>query len=94
MLTVWETIPFRDTFRAFRGRAYRRDALDHADLFLAATERARRCLLLEGADAARIEVSYPGVDVERFRERAAPLPATSTSSSRPAGSSGRRGTTT
>ena len=42
MLTVWETIPFRDTFRAFRGRAYRRGALAAADLFLAATERARR----------------------------------------------------
>jgi glycosyltransferase involved in cell wall biosynthesis len=66
VLTVWETIPFRDTFRAFRGRRYRRAALAHADLFLAATERARRCLLLEGADAARIEVSYPGVDTERF----------------------------
>jgi glycosyltransferase involved in cell wall biosynthesis len=73
VLTVWETIPFRDTFRAFRGRAYRRDALERTDLFLAATERARRCLLLEGADAARVEVSYPGVDVERFRSaRAGP----------------------
>src|SRR4029078_7932738 len=67
VLTVWETIPFRDTFRASRGRRYRRDALEHADLFLAATERARRCLLLEGAAAERIDVSYPGVDVERFR---------------------------
>jgi glycosyltransferase involved in cell wall biosynthesis len=67
VLTAWETIPFRDTFRAFRGRAYRRQALAQADLFLAATERARECLLLEGADAERIEVSYPGVDVERFR---------------------------
>jgi glycosyltransferase involved in cell wall biosynthesis len=67
VLTVWETIPFRDTFRAFRGRAYRRDALAHTDLFLAATERARRCLLLEGADVERIDVSYPGVDTERFR---------------------------
>jgi len=67
VLTVWETIPFRDTFRAFRGRAYRRAALAHTDLFLAATERARRCLLLEGTDATRIDVSYPGVDAERFR---------------------------
>jgi glycosyltransferase involved in cell wall biosynthesis len=72
VLTVWETIPFGDTFRAFRGRAYRRDALAHADLFLAATERARRCLLLEGAAAERIEVSPPGVDVERFRNASAP----------------------
>ena len=67
VLTVWETIPFRDTFRAFRGRAYRRDALERADLFLAATERARSCLLLEGAEGERIEVSYPGVDVQRFQ---------------------------
>ena len=71
VLTVWETIPFRDTFRAFRGRAYRRAALAHADLFLAATERARRCLLLEGAAAERIEVSPPGVDIERFRSGSA-----------------------
>ena len=74
VLTVWETIPFRETFRAARGRGYRRDALEHADLFLAATERARRCLLLEGADAERIEVSYPGVDVERFRAAGADAP--------------------
>ena len=72
VLTVWETIPFRDTFRAFRGRAYRREALAQADLFLAATERARRCLLLEGAAADRIVVSSPGVDVERFRSASAP----------------------
>jgi glycosyltransferase involved in cell wall biosynthesis len=71
VLTVWETIPFRDTFRASRGRGYRREALRHADLFLAATERARRCLLLEGVPEERIEVSYPGVDVERFRAAAA-----------------------
>ncbi len=67
VLTVWETIPFGNTFRAFRGRAYRRDALEHTDLFLAATDRARRCLLVEGVEATRIQVSYPGVDVERFR---------------------------
>jgi glycosyltransferase involved in cell wall biosynthesis len=67
VLTVWETIPFRETFRAFRGRAYRRSALAETDLFLAATERARRCLLIEGAEPERIAVSYPGVDVDRFR---------------------------
>jgi glycosyltransferase involved in cell wall biosynthesis len=72
VLTAWETIPFRDSFRAFRGRVYRRDALAHADLFLAATERARRCLLLEGAVAERVEVSWPGVDVDRFRSASAP----------------------
>jgi glycosyltransferase involved in cell wall biosynthesis len=72
VLTVWETIPFRETVRAFRGRAYRRQALAHADLYLAATERARRCLLLEGAPADRIEVSPPGVDTARFAAAAEP----------------------
>jgi glycosyltransferase involved in cell wall biosynthesis len=75
VLTVWETIPFGETFRAFRGRADRRDALAATDLYLAATERARRCLLLEGAAADRIEVSYPGVDVERFAGAAREAPA-------------------
>jgi glycosyltransferase involved in cell wall biosynthesis len=66
VLTVWETIPFRATYRAFRGRAYREATLPRVDLFLAATERARECLLLEGAPAERIEVSPPGVDLDRF----------------------------
>lgn len=74
VLTVWETIPFRDTFRAFRGRKQRRAALAGADLFLAATERARRCLLLEGADASRIVVSPPGIDIARFADAPAALP--------------------
>jgi glycosyltransferase involved in cell wall biosynthesis len=74
VLTVWETIPFRDTFRALRGRAYRRSALEATDLYLAATERARRCLLLEGAPADRIEVSPPGVDTARFAAARAAAP--------------------
>jgi glycosyltransferase involved in cell wall biosynthesis len=64
--TVWETIPFRNAFRGPRGRADRRDALAAVDVFVAATERARRCLLLEGAEPERVVVSPPGVDVERF----------------------------
>jgi glycosyltransferase involved in cell wall biosynthesis len=66
VLTVWETIPFRATYRAFRGRAYREATIPAVDLFLAATERARECLLLEDVPADRIEVCPPGVDVERF----------------------------
>ena len=66
VLTVWETIPFRATYRAFRGRAYREATIPRVDLFLAATERARECLLLEDVPEERIEVCPPGVDVERF----------------------------
>lgn len=76
VLTVWETIPFLQTYRRGRGRRYRRQALAETDLYLAATERARRCLLLEGAPAQRIVVSPPGVDTRRFGATAAPAAAT------------------
>lgn len=66
-LTVWETIPFLDSYRNRYAKAYRRQTLAAADLFLPTTERARSALLLEGADPGRIEVVPPGIDVERFR---------------------------
>ena len=66
VLTVWETIPFGDAYRRFRGRRQRRETIPQVDLFLAATERARRGLLLEGAPEERVVVSAPGVDTSRF----------------------------
>lgn len=70
-LTVWETIAWRDTYRWPRERGYRRAALAAADRYLATTERARAGLLLEGVEAAQIEVAPPGVDVARFAAAAA-----------------------
>jgi glycosyltransferase involved in cell wall biosynthesis len=72
VLTVWETIPFGDTYRHFRGRRQRRETIPHVDLFLSATDRARRALLLEGAADERIEVAPPGIDTARFQLRPAP----------------------
>jgi len=66
VVTVWETIPLLGTYRYLRGRAQRRRTLAAADLFLATTQRARDCLVLEGVPPERIEVCPPGVDVERF----------------------------
>ena len=78
VLTVWETIPFGDAYRRFRGRRQRRETIPQVDLFLAATDRARRALLLEGAPTDRIEVAPPGIDTARFgdagRARRAPGP--------------------
>jgi glycosyltransferase involved in cell wall biosynthesis len=71
-LTVWETIPFLDSYRNRYAKVYRRRTLAAADLFLPTTERARSALLLEGADPARIGVVAPGIDVDRFRS--APRP--------------------
>jgi glycosyltransferase involved in cell wall biosynthesis len=66
VLTVWETIPFRNTYRAARGRAYRAETIPAVDLFLAASERAGEGLRLEGVSSERIQVCYPGVDIDRF----------------------------
>jgi glycosyltransferase involved in cell wall biosynthesis len=66
VLTVWETIPTLEAYRWPRERGYRRRVLAAADLMLPATERARRALLLEGVDPARLQVSFPGVDTDRF----------------------------
>src|SRR5207302_4536965 len=66
VLTVWETIPFGDAYRRFRGRRQRAETIPQVDLFLAATDRARAALLLEGVPSERIEVAPPGVDQEPF----------------------------
>jgi glycosyltransferase involved in cell wall biosynthesis len=73
--TVWETIPFRDTYRRRTTRANRALALAETDLFLATTERARYSLLLEGVAAAKVEVSAPGVDIERFSSASVESPS-------------------
>jgi glycosyltransferase involved in cell wall biosynthesis len=65
-LTVWETIPSLDAYRWPRERGYRRKVLGAADLLLAASDRARHALLLEGVDDGRIQVCYPGIDRRRF----------------------------
>jgi glycosyltransferase involved in cell wall biosynthesis len=67
VLTVWETIPFLGAYRNARTRQYREVVRRHTDLYLAATERARSALLLEGAPSGRIRVAPPGVDLDRFR---------------------------
>lgn len=70
VLTVWETIPLLDAYRNMRTRSYRALTLAQTDMFLAATERARASLLLEGAPEERIRVCAPGVDIDRFGARA------------------------
>lgn len=70
--TIWETIPFLKAFRNRHARRYRAQVLRRTDLFLPATQRARDALLLEGVSEERIEICAPGIDLERFRNAAAP----------------------
>ncbi|HWF26627.1 MAG TPA: glycosyltransferase [Solirubrobacteraceae bacterium] len=66
--TVWETLPFLESFRNHRARRHRREVLAATDLFLPATRRAADALLLEGVPPERIRVCPPGVDVGRFAQ--------------------------
>jgi glycosyltransferase involved in cell wall biosynthesis len=66
VLTVWETIAWREAYRWPRERRYRRAVLPAADLFLPTTERARQGLLLEGVDPGRMEVCPPGIELAHF----------------------------
>jgi glycosyltransferase involved in cell wall biosynthesis len=74
VVTVWETIPFRSTLRTARAAANREVVLEATDLFLPTTERAKRCLQLEGVADELIEVVQPGIDVGRFALPAGPDP--------------------
>jgi starch synthase len=63
--TVWENRPFAaERFKAKRDMKYA--VLHEADLHIAITERARQCLLAEGAPADKVKVIPAGIDVERF----------------------------
>lgn len=66
VVTVWENRPYAaERFSAKRKMKY--EVLHGADLFLAMTPRAARCLELEGADPQKILVLPPGVNTERFK---------------------------
>lgn len=70
-VTVWENRPFAaERFEAKRRMKY--EVIRGTDVFLAITERAARCLEMEGADPGRIRVCPPGVDLERFAPRPRP----------------------
>jgi glycosyltransferase involved in cell wall biosynthesis len=73
-LTVWETLPFMAAYRNVRTRRYVPAVLEATDVFLAATERAKATLQLEGAPSERIVVSPPGIVVEDFAGARTPAP--------------------
>ncbi len=71
VITAWENRPYAaERFAAKRRMKY--EVLRAADLLLAITPRAARCLELEGADARKIRIQAPGINLERFQPRAKP----------------------
>lgn len=66
VLTIWENIPFVHE-EVPRLRLQKERVRRAGDLFLAATPRAAKTLLLEGVEPRKIRVVRPGVDLDRFR---------------------------
>ncbi|MEK7828848.1 MAG: glycosyltransferase family 4 protein, partial [Deltaproteobacteria bacterium] len=66
ILSWWENIPFRAVFDK-KTAFHKRLVMDKVDLFLPFTKMAKEVLRLEGVPEEKIEVIYPGVDMERFK---------------------------
>ncbi len=66
VLSWWENIPFRAVFDE-KTAFHKRLVMDKVDLFLPFTKMAKEVLKLEDVPEEKIEVIYPGVDMERFK---------------------------
>ena len=66
ILSWWENIPFRAVFDE-KTLFHKRLVMDKVDLFLPFTKTAKEVLKLEDVPEEKIEVIYPGVDMERFK---------------------------
>ncbi|HBR16446.1 MAG: hypothetical protein A3G39_05205 [Deltaproteobacteria bacterium RIFCSPLOWO2_12_FULL_43_16] len=66
LLSWWENIPYRAVFDE-KTSYHKKLIMEKVDMFLPFTETARKILLLEGVPEEKVEVVYPGVDLERFK---------------------------
>ncbi|MBI5788471.1 MAG: glycosyltransferase family 4 protein [Candidatus Schekmanbacteria bacterium] len=66
VLAWWENIPFRCILDP-KTHLMQKSVLDKVDLFLPYTETAKNAMLVEGIPEEKIEVVYPGIDLERFK---------------------------
>jgi len=64
--TCWETIPFAHSDTPVM-RWRKRYIQNNADLFLAMSPRAADALRIEGVEKQRIQVLFPGVNLQHFR---------------------------
>ncbi|MBI5047358.1 MAG: glycosyltransferase family 4 protein [Deltaproteobacteria bacterium] len=71
VLSWWENIPYRAAFDE-RTSYHKRYIMEKADMFLPFTETAKKALQIEGVPEEKIEIIYPGVDLERFKPGAKP----------------------
>lgn len=64
VVTVWENIPFLQKNNVTV--KFKKEVIDEADHFISITEKARKCLLLEGVKDEKVSVIPMGVDVNIF----------------------------
>lgn len=72
ILSWWENIPYRSVFDR-KTHFMKKIVMEKVDFFLPFTETAREVLRIEGVSADKIEVVYPGVDLERFKPGEKPV---------------------
>lgn len=70
---VWETIPFfvedKWIFRNNYRTKIKEKVRENVDLFLAATQRAKEALMIEGIDEEKISIIGPTTEIDRFKPR-------------------------
>lgn len=71
VLAWFENIPFRAIFDE-KTTLQKKLVMKKVDKFLPYTETAKEALRIEGVSANKIEVIYPGVDLERFKPGSRP----------------------
>lgn len=66
VVTCWENIPFFCEYPNMRSYI-KKKVRDHADLFIAVTERAKEALIYEGVPEGKIAVIPVGIDLNVFK---------------------------
>lgn len=66
ILSWWENIPYRAVLDE-KTSFHKKTVMEKVDMFLPFTETAKKALQIEGVPDEKIEVIYPGVDLERFK---------------------------
>ncbi|MEN2995325.1 MAG: glycosyltransferase family 4 protein [Thermodesulfovibrio sp.] len=66
ILRWWETIPYKWLFNE-RDTIIAKSSLKEVDIFIPASQKAKKSLLLAGIDESKIVHIYPAVDTQKFK---------------------------
>ncbi|MCX7723681.1 MAG: glycosyltransferase [Thermodesulfovibrio sp.] len=66
ILRWWETIPYKWLFNE-KDTIIAKNSLQEVDIFIPASQKAKKSLLLAGIDENKIVHIYPGIDTQKFK---------------------------